>query len=362
MALRAAGDVILLEQRGTGLSRPNLNCPQRVEFPLDQPGTREEAAGRFRVAAAACADFWRRRGADLAGYNVEESADDLEALRQALGAPHLVLWGVSFGTHLGLATLRRHPSLASRAILAGVVGPDEAWPLPSEIDRRFDTTAAPQLASAFRLLVARLDARPAVLRVARGAGRETDSVSLTIGGYDFRSAVSGALGDPQRAATVPALIEAATGGDFRALGPAILRSRAARPIGSAMAYATACASGSSEARRQRMVEEARSSLLAPTPNVVAASCDVWGVRDLGEDFRRPVASDVPTLLISGTGDLTTPLERAAAVLPGLSHGQQLILEGARHGHDLLVGSPDIAKEILEFLRDRPLSRQRIRVR
>lgn len=120
MALRAAGDVIALDQRGAGMSRPSLECPQTVQHPLGEPLTYDTEARRFRAAATACADYWRSQGVDFAGYNTEKSADDLEALRQAIGTQHLVLWGVSYGSHLGLATLRRYPQLASRAIFAGV--------------------------------------------------------------------------------------------------------------------------------------------------------------------------------------------------------------------------------------------------
>jgi pimeloyl-ACP methyl ester carboxylesterase len=358
MALRAAGDVIALEQRGTGMSRPNLECPGTFGFPLDTPVTREAQTRRYREAAIACAAYWRHRGADLAGYTVLESADDLEALRRALGVPHLVLWGVSYGTHLALATMRRHPALASKAILAGVVGPDDAWPLPSTIDRRFEPIAALGLAAAFRAVVAELDARPVVVRLlgqpATGKhGRQADSVSLTIGGQDFLGFVAGALGDPARAAGVPALIAAAERRDLSAAAPFILRSRSSRSLGSAMASAMSCASGISAARRARMAREALQSVFAATRNVAEAACDVWGAPDLGEDFRRPVRSAIPTLLIWGTRDRTTPPENAAAVRAGLSRGQQLILEGAGHGHPLVVGSPEIARRMLAFLQGQP---------
>jgi len=39
LKMRAAGDVIALEQRGAGLSKPTLDCDERMDFPLDQPGT-----------------------------------------------------------------------------------------------------------------------------------------------------------------------------------------------------------------------------------------------------------------------------------------------------------------------------------
>ena len=53
-----------------------------------------------------CAAELRDKGIDLAAYNTEASADDLEDLRKALGAPKISLFGFSYGTHLALAAIR----------------------------------------------------------------------------------------------------------------------------------------------------------------------------------------------------------------------------------------------------------------
>ncbi len=42
MAMREVGDVIALDQRGTGLSKPNLSCRETLDYPLDKPGDRQE--------------------------------------------------------------------------------------------------------------------------------------------------------------------------------------------------------------------------------------------------------------------------------------------------------------------------------
>ena len=55
----------------------------------------------------------------LESYTTEESADDLEALRLALGAEKITLWSISYGTHLALSMIRRHPESVHAAILAG---------------------------------------------------------------------------------------------------------------------------------------------------------------------------------------------------------------------------------------------------
>lgn len=362
MALRAAGDVIALDQRGTGRSRPNLACPEKFEHPRHLPLIQDSAARRFHDAAASCAGYWRQRGADLAGYNVESSADDLEALRQALGAPHLVLWGVSYGTHLALATMRRYPSLASRAILAGVVGPDDSWKPRNAFARQLHTAASrvppdpsstnPPLDELLREVVTKLDADPVWVPVPHRtptAERAPGPDSIVISGYDFLGLVMNLLANADQLANIPPLIYRAARGDLHDAGQRIAHNRGAYSIGSAMGYATLCASGASAERRELIAQDAAVSVFGSGLTTGALACDVWGAPDLGEAFRQPVRSDVPTLLISGSLDVTTPAADADAVLAGLSRGQQLVVEGASHG-DALIATPTVIGEMVTFLR------------
>src|SRR5205823_5283714 len=91
LAMRAAGDVIALDQRGTGLAEPNLTCPDTLDFPLTTPGDFTPMLRVFEEKSRSCAKFWRDRGVDLTSYNVVENAHDLESLREALGADKISL-------------------------------------------------------------------------------------------------------------------------------------------------------------------------------------------------------------------------------------------------------------------------------
>ena len=108
LAMREIGDVIALDQRGTGLSEPEPGCKQRLNYSLNQPATREELIAAWKQQAQECASYWKDKGVDLSGYNTNESADDVDALRQALGAEKISLLAHSYGTTLAIAVLRRH--------------------------------------------------------------------------------------------------------------------------------------------------------------------------------------------------------------------------------------------------------------
>jgi pimeloyl-ACP methyl ester carboxylesterase len=168
MALRAVGDVIALDARGIGESRPSLGCRETADYPLDQPGDRERLIELVRAKSRACAAFWRDRGVDLRGFTVDESADDIDALREALGAAQVTLWGISYGTTLAVDVIRRHPTRVHQAILAGTEGTDDMLKRPAAVDSMlfvFDALARrdsvvgadmPDLVGTMRATMARL--------------------------------------------------------------------------------------------------------------------------------------------------------------------------------------------------------------
>ncbi len=132
--LREAGDVILLDQRGVGQSKPNLTYRAAESLPLDVFADREVALRTFKERAKVAADHFRSQGIDILAYNSIESANDVDDLRKALGAEKLNLVGFSYGTHLGLACLRYHGKNLNRVVLVGTEGPDHTDKLPSTSD------------------------------------------------------------------------------------------------------------------------------------------------------------------------------------------------------------------------------------
>ena len=120
LALLDERDFIAFDQRGTGQSEPhNLRVGESVQLPLDQAGDPDRLCEIARQSAEAALASLRRRGIDPWGLTTEQSADDLDDLRRVVGARKLVLWGSSYGTHLALATVRRHPDAVAAVILAG---------------------------------------------------------------------------------------------------------------------------------------------------------------------------------------------------------------------------------------------------
>lgn len=363
-ALREVGDVIALDQRGTGLSLPNLDCLERWDIPLDQPGSREDY---LRIGLERCrssARYWRSHGVDLAGYTSVESADDIDALRQALGVEQLNLYGASYGSHLALATIRRHGAHISHAIVGLVEGPDHTIKLPSNIQRHLEKLAGmvsadarlnekiPDFLALMRSVLERLEREPVTVQVRdKQTGKD---LTVGIGKFDLQLLTAGGMGSRRFLSKLPARYYAMSQGDFSWLAEQVL-ARRREWIGSAMAYMMDCASGLSPERLTRIKQEAPQTLVEdlidfPFP----AICAAWDAPDLGPDYRAPLSSQVPLLAISGTLDGRTPISNAEEVLMGFPHGQHLIVEGAGHSTPELVSLPEIRQAMVAFLQDKPI--------
>lgn len=211
---RAERDVVLFDQRGTGLSSP-LRCaswtiddlfavdaqvflgdePAEEAVPAEEgvaavadgaaplPPAAEAIADELLAAArlavadglVPCAQQILAAGVDLRQYNSIANASDTVALVRALGYEAYNLYGISYGTRLALAVMRDHPKSGLRAVVLDSTFPPEirgfeAFPAEAHevVGNLFaDCAADPACAAAYpdltgrtRVLLARLAAEP----------------------------------------------------------------------------------------------------------------------------------------------------------------------------------------------------------
>jgi pimeloyl-ACP methyl ester carboxylesterase len=336
-----------------------------MALPLNVAPSRELALKELRENAKACIGYWRDvQRVDLTGYNSNESADDLEDLRKALGVPKISLWGISYGTHLAFATLRRHPESISRAILAGIEGPDHTYKLPSNIQRHLEDLAAvikadpqigkemPDFLGLMKSVFDQLDAQPQTVEITDQ--RTKQKVRVVVNKFVMQYIVGNNIGTTVTA-NYPALFYRASKGDFT--NPAqVWLNTSRQEIGSAMSFMMDCASGQTAARREQIAREAKGTLLEdlfnfPFPEV----CEEWKAPDLGDEFRSPLKSNVPVLFISGTLDARTPVSNAEEYRKGFTNSTHLIIDGAVHSDPLFLSTPQIKDGMMEFLRGQPVT-------
>jgi pimeloyl-ACP methyl ester carboxylesterase len=111
----AGRDLVMFDQRGTGVSGP-LACRA-----LEGEGGLATIGQAFERCAL-------QIGAARGSYTTAESVSDIEALRQAMGYQKLVLFGVSYGTKVALRYAERYPQSVESLLLDSVVPPEKNDP------------------------------------------------------------------------------------------------------------------------------------------------------------------------------------------------------------------------------------------
>lgn len=354
MALREVADVIAFDQRGTGLSnhippRPASTEPAPV---LTRDGLTRHFRREFQTAWA----DWTRAGVAMRGYNTAESADDIDALRRHLGVETVDLWGISYGTHLALSVLKRHPDRVGRVVLASLEGQDQTVKRPARLDaylQRVDAlldadpavrAALPDLPALMRRVHDRLEAAPIAVTMPGAAGPK----DLQVGGFAVQLIAGALIANPGTLVLLPRLYLELDGGETAELAPFV--SSLAGGLGvTGMPEAMDLASGISTARLSLVEAEARTAVLGdalnfPMPHLLGA---VEGV-DLGDDFRVPLRITTPALLVAGTLDGRTPLEEQAEVAAQFRNRTQVTVDNA--GHNVFESHPDVQDLIVRFFR------------
>lgn len=363
MALREVADVIAFDQRGTGLSSTIPPRPASTA-PLP-PLTRDGLTRALRDELQAAWVDWTAAGVAMAGYTTEQSADDIDDLRRHLGAEQVDLWGISYGTHLALSSLRRHGDRVRRVALASLEGQDQTVKRPARIDAylaRVDAlldadpalrAAIPDLPALMRRVHARLEAEPArVTGMVGGAPAE-----LAVGGFAIQIMAGALIANPPTLVMLPALYRALNAGDTLVLAPFLGDLAGIRRV-SGMSEAMDIASGISPARLALVEQEARTAVLGdalnfPMPHLRGA---IPGL-DLGDAFRAPMQINHPALLIAGTLDGRTPLEEQAEVAMQFRRGAQVTVENA--GHNVFEAHPEVQTLLVRFFRGEPVSDTRL---
>lgn len=367
MAMRQFGDVIALDQRGTGLSNDMPTCTSTQRIDDAAVLTDAEYVVIHRAAATECLAFWKAAGIDILGYTTAQSVRDLQALRKHLRAAKLSLWGISYGSHLALAAIAQMDTHLERVVLASVEGLDQTVKSPAQTDAYFQRLQAaihaqpalrqmfPDIVGLMRRVHARLERDPLRIEV---PGAEGKPWVYTLERGDAQGFAAMSIADPAGALRLLMLYTALDQGMTQ---PLLGLLQPAQPIRfQAMPLAMDLASGISPARLQRVRAEARSALLGDTLNFPMPHLHgLLPELDLGEDFRRDPRSTVPTLVFSGTLDGRTYPDEQRAAVAGLSQAQIIRVRNA--GHNLYMTSPEITRRIEAFMRGDAVSTEDIEV-
>lgn len=349
-AIRRERDVVFVDLRGTGSSNP---LPCEIEDSEDLGALLSSAFELERLDG--CLESY---AADLRHYTTPAMIDDLDEVRAGLGYEQVNLFGISYGTRAALVYMRRHPKRVRSAVLDGVV----------PLDDHISTTAPRNAEAALRSVLAECEADPHCDDAFPGLERKLQQVltqlddnrqlyTLThpstgvaerveINRAGFTGALRAALYSGESAALLPLMIDRAHAGDFGPAATLLLKSsRHMRTVSMGLYLSVVCAEDLS--RLEPGAEaEALAGLEVFDGHVFAKlrrACERWPHAELPASFSEPVASEVPTLLLSGSHDPVTPPALAERALAHLPKGRHLVVN-AHHGIWRLGCSPELVAE------------------
>ncbi|HYV04485.1 MAG TPA: alpha/beta hydrolase, partial [Blastocatellia bacterium] len=255
----------------------------------------------------------------------------------------------------------------NRVALIGTEGPNHTQKLPSTSDKQIETISklasqdpaigklVPDLTGLMKRVFDRLHKQPAVVSV---TDRRTNKlVDLKIGKFGLQLITIFDLGDTSDLPSFPALFYTIDKGDYSLL--ARFAEKRYNQLGAGVPVIMEVMDSSSGATRERqalIAREARRSLLGNVMNFLDVG-DVFGNPDLGEDYRSPIRTNVPTIFVSGTLDNNTPPFQADEVRKGFTHSAHLVVENA--GHEDMLINPHVQQALVDYFNDRDLSRLRI---
>ena len=310
-------DIVLVDQRGTGASNP-LTCDGGFAL-----------LGRDRAAdLTACRTTLEQR-ADLTKYGTPAAVEDLEGLRAAIGYESINLIGLSYGTRVALAYVRRYPSRV-RTLLLRAIAPagfnvitDGGGTAEEAITRvlrdcEADVACGPafgNLEEPLRRLRAELAREPATVTV------DPSGQKLVVTDLLLTQTMFAMLLSSESRQTLPMLVHRAATQGVQALAPIFADvNRVFGSVAFGMYLSVICSEDAprvTSTQRERMRTSTDSLTLA-----LLDACPLWPAAPVPADFHRPVSAPVPSLLFSGALDPATPIgagDEAARHLPNSRH-------------------------------------------
>lgn len=352
--VRLERDIVLVDQRGTGESN-RQSCPGVTE--ISDPDVSPEA---LKAMTQQCLD---ELTGDPRFYTTSVAVQDLDAARAALGYETINIYGVSYGTRVAQHYMRRFPDQTRRVILDGVIGPefilgpdlatDADNALTAIFERCAELSACTErfgdLSASFDSLYESLEREPVTVELPDP--RSGENVSQRLGHQELGGVMRLLSYSPATVALLPMLIDSAWNQkNFRPLAAQArtIESQLESMLAIGMHNSVVCTEDAPffdtlDIDRAALADAYLGETLF---DALIAMCSVWPVGVMDEDFKAPLTSDIPVLLLSGENDPVTPPRYADQALSGFSRHQHVV--GARQGHGL-IAQGCIRKLAAEFL-------------
>ncbi|MBX2881271.1 MAG: alpha/beta hydrolase [Granulosicoccus sp.] len=338
-------DMILIDQRGTGQSS-RLDCPAASSI-TNRDGQADPA--HARKLASECLESLSQ---DPRLFTTSVAVQDLEIIRQRLGISQWNIYGVSYGTRVALHYLRRYPEAVRTVTLDAVVPPQIA--LGPQI--------GPLAQRALNLIIERcqqsLGCKNAFGNIERHIAKLLTDLEQHPRSISYEDVSTGKLVErmftkddlvltlrlmsysSQTASILPSMLhEAIENNNFASL--ARQADQQAKQLGSSLAggmhMSIVCTedipfvSEASSHSVQDPPQNGADTYIGPgIIDSISAGCEPWPEGRIDPDFKQPLNSDVPALILSGGVDPITPPDYGDLVAASFKNARHIVNQQEGH--------------------------------
>jgi pimeloyl-ACP methyl ester carboxylesterase len=384
--LRATGDIptepIFWFAGGPGGSNMNVSPPEKAlenhdlvmvgyrgvdgSVVLDCPGVTkawrgvggelfsDESLTNIGEAFAGCAARFEEQGVDLDGYTLPEVIEDMEAARTGLGYERINLLSGSYGTRVAMFYASLYPDSLHRSVMVAVNPPGRFVWEPDVLDEMIARDA--EMCAQDPECSARTDDLAETMRnVAHNMPRRWLFIPIDPG--KVKVTTHFLLFHRGSAATAYDLYLAAEEGDPSGLAlTSMMYNLIWPPMNTWGEWANKGGPDYDPSRNWITEMDPPGSILgSPLSLGIGGMGQLgggWPLPPIPAEFYQVPASDVETLLVSGSMDYSTPPQFATEeLLPVLSNGQQVILSEFGHTSDVWRLQPEATVHLVTTFYD-----------
>jgi len=352
--VRRNRDILLIDQRGTGESA-TMDC----EFDDDIL----EGEYSVEVTVEYTERCLEQLPHDPRFFTTSVAVSDMEAVREALGYPTLNLYGVSYGTRVAQHFARRYPDSTRTVIIDGVVppqlslGPEIATESQKAIDKILARCAEdeacndsfPGVAADFEQVVAELRDAPVTIDVPNPSTGRPEN--LEFGEGELAGAIRLLAYHPNSIALMPLLIHEAGKGNYVPLGSQFMMTMIAMAdaMSLGMHNSVMCTEDVPFFDKSSIDYDGLAASYMGTFQIDAleAICSVWPAGPVDDEFKVPLSTDLPFLLLSGDADPITPPRYAELAAIDLENATHLIGKHQGHGQISVGCTPQLVADFID---------------
>lgn len=335
-------DIVLVDIRGTGDSDP-LDCklPDDTDLTQSYQARQVQHLEALKVCRDAMGKHLPRH------YTTPQNADDLDAVRAALGYNTISLFGGSYGTRLAMEYARRYDARTHRMILDGVAPVELAlpWPFARTFERAWNKISDycladksckarfPEVRNSLRKLIDKLQQTPQEVVSIQHSSRDLQ-FGFRPDANDLREMVFNPSYSPIFWTLLPLVVDKALQGDWAplfAMGD-LGKNGMTQSVHFLLHYSIVC--NEDWPQWKDKVADPQTTQLLMEDSFLRDHrriCPLFvSDRPAPKSYFEPIRSDKPVLFLSGDADPVTPPEWVEKIQPNFPNSLDITVPFTGH--------------------------------